>query len=257
MRLKLIVAYEGTDFAGFQRQSEDKGRTVQGALEAAVSRLSGQWTQVQGAGRTDQGVHALGQVVSFETSSELSPIRWPMALNAHLPPDLRVLSTELAAPDFDPRRQAVAKTYRYLVDTAAAPRPIYRRFSLHLAPALDLEAMRASARVLVGDHDFRSFSGRQHLDAHRRMMQVRVTELVDQLLTIEMTASGFLYHMARNIAGTLLEVGLGKRQPGDMAAILAGADRGLAGHTAKAKGLTLLQVYYSPPAFLDTDPDPG
>lgn len=257
MRLKLVVAYEGTDFAGFQRQSPDKGRTVQGTLEAAVSRLTGEPVQLQGAGRTDQGVHALGQVVSFDTGFALDPGRWPMALNAHLPPDLRVLTAEEAAPGFDPRRQAVAKTYRYLVDTASGARPIYRRFTLHLASPLDVPAMSAAGAALIGEHDFRSFSGRQHLDASRRMWQLRVARLPDQLLLIEMTASGFLYHMARNIAGTLMEVGLGKRPADSMAAVLGGRDRALAGHTAKARGLTLVQVHYAAPAFLDTAPEPG
>ncbi len=254
MRLRLIVSYEGTEFAGFQRQSADKGRTVQGTLEEAVSRLAGDLVLLQGASRTDAGVHALGQVVAFDTSATLLPERWPKALNAHLPPDLRVLGAEAVLPSFDPRREAVAKTYRYLLDTAVAPRPLYRRFCLQVGPSLDLGAMQQAARALVGDHDFLSFSGRQHLIGQRRMREVAVQARSDGLVSIEMTASGFLYHMARNIVGTLIEVGRHKRAAETMGDILAGKDRALAGSTAPARGLTLVQVHYSDPSFLDTGP---
>jgi len=257
VRLKLIVCYEGTDFAGFQRQSADKGRTVQGTLEAAISQLAKHPVVLQGASRTDAGVHALGQVVVFDTTSPMVSERWSAALNAHLPADLRVLSAEQAPPSFDPRRHAVAKTYRYLIDTASAPRPIYRRFSLQVGPPLDTEAMAQAARTLTGAHDFLSFSGRQHLVGQRTMQRVVVQTLADGLVCVEMTASGFLYHMARNIAGTLIEVGRHKRPADSMEAILAGRDRALAGHTAAARGLTLVQVHYSDPTFLDTGPESG
>jgi len=237
---RLVVAYEGTRYLGFQRQA--RSPTVQGELERAIEDLTGGFSLVRGASRTDSGVHALGQVAAFETDYDLAAHKWPGALNARLDRDLVVMRADVAPPGFDPQRHAKGKTYRYLLDPAPRPQPLYRRFAMHCPFPLDLVLMRHAAQDLTGTMDFRSFSGAEKKNTVRTVTALTI-EPKDDLIEILVSADGFLYHMVRNIVGTLIEIGRGKRD-GDMKRILEGRDRSLAGATAPAKGLTLLSVEY-------------
>lgn len=250
LRVALLLAYDGTRFAGFQ--SQVNGLAVQDVLEAAIASLYGTRPRVRGAGRTDAGVHASGQVASFDLSDATLAQRLPVerlgpALDAHLPDDVRVLGARVVPATFDPRR-ALEKTYRYRLLVRPAPCPLRRHFVWHVGRALDLEAMRRASQALVGRHDFGAFAGAGG-DVRSRVREVRrigVAGADDDEVTIDITADGFLYHMARNIAGTLVETGQGRRSPEAMAAVLAGRRREVAGVTAPARGLCLVAVRYPP-----------
>lgn len=239
---RLVVAYDGSRFLGFQRQA--RGRTVQGELERAILDLTGSFSLVRGASRTDSGVHALGQVVAFESGMNLPAHKWPGALNARLERDLVVMRAEAAPPGFDPQRHALQKTYRYLLDPSPSPQPVYRHLAMHAPFPLDLDSMGQAAKGIVGTKDFRSFSGEAKRNTVRTVFSLEILQKGD-LVEIRITANGFLYHMVRNIVGTLIEIGRGKRDA-DVERILRGKDRSLAGATAPAKGLTLVEVRYAP-----------
>lgn len=253
LRVALLLAYDGTRFAGFQSQTN--GRAVQDVLEAAIASLYGTRARVRGAGRTDAGVHATGQVASFDLGDPALARRLPVerlgpAMDARLPDDVRVLGARAATPAFDPRR-ALEKTYRYRLLVRPAPCPLRRHFVWHVGRALDLEAMRRAAAALVGRHDFGAFAGAGG-DVRSRVREVRRIAIAGagaDEVTIDVTADGFLYHMARNIAGTLVEAGQGRRSPEATAAVLAGGRREAAGVTAPARGLCLVEVRY--PAALE------
>ncbi len=251
LRVALLVAYDGTAFAGFQ--SQVNGRAVQDVLEAAVERLYAVRPRVRGAGRTDAGVHALGQVVSFDLEDEALARRLPLerlgpALDSQLPEDVRVLGARAAAQSFDPRR-ALSKTYRYRLLVRPAPCPLRRHFVWHLERPLDLEAMRQAAVPLVGRHDFSAFAAASgdHRTSVRGLSEIAIAPAPDDEVTVDITADGFLYHMARNIVGTLVEVGRGRRPPAAAETALHGRRREDAGPTAPARGLCLMTVRYAAP----------
>lgn len=243
--LKLTVSYDGTDFFGWQTQ---KGfRTVQETLETAILKLTGEKVHANASGRTDTGVHAVGQVVNFKTQTRHAPQVVQRALNAHLPPDVIVKEAAEADLDFDARRHAVRKMYRYVVHVGRVPDLFLRRYAYHVPWAVDAAAMRAAATCLVGTHDFHSFE----TEWPNRMTSVRtITHLavnqVGELLWIDVEADGFLYNMVRSIAGTLLNVGRGYWPAAQVAEILQAEDRRLAGQTAPAQGLFLMRVDYPP-----------
>lgn len=259
--LTLTLAYDGTDFSGWQRQLER--RTVQAVIEDALRPMaSGDLTAIA-AGRTDAGVHAAGQVVSVAIDSALSIETLQRALNATLPPDVRVLAIAEAPTGFDARRAARVKTYHYAVWNAPALPPHARRLTWHVAPPLDLDAMNRAAAHLVGRHDFAAFqSAGGTVTRTTRHLASSVWREVDwgtdalgvfglpadgnqsRLLRYEVTGSGFLRHMVRSIVGTLVEVGLGRWSPDDVVAVLASCDRARAGPTAPPHGLTLWRVDY-------------
>lgn len=244
MVLKLLVSYEGTLFSGFQRQ---KGpRSVQEELENALGDLLGRRMHTAGAGRTDAGVHALGQVVSAPGVDTYNADVFAPALNARLPADLRVLAASLVEDDFHARKSAVSKTYRYLVWTAPVAHPLYRRFVWHRPRALDLEALRAGANMLRGAHDFQSFQGAGgHLQSTiRELYDVSWTCPQPDLYMVRVTGNGFLYHMVRNMVGAMVEVGQRRRDAAWIGEVLAGRDRRLAPATAPAVGLCLEAVHY-------------
>lgn len=246
-KLKLLVAYDGTDFHGFQRQPGR--RTVQAVLEEALGRLAGHPVTVVGAGRTDAGVHAAGQVVHCTVAGSIPTERIPQALQGLLPPDVVVYAAEEVDESFHARKSARAKVYRYSVLVAPFPWPFIRRYVLHEPRPLDVAAMRAGAAHLVGRHDFAAFqaAGRPVRDTVRTVHRLELDEQVmpwGRIVHITVEADGFLYHMARNIAGTLLEVGRGRRPPEWVAEVLASRRRERAGPTAPAHGLTLLEVRY-------------
>lgn len=241
--IKLVLEYDGTAYCGWQVQPN--GPTVQEKLEAAILRITGAAVRVAGAGRTDAGVHAAGQVASFHTASRLPPSRLLAALNAVLPPDIAVLSVEDAAPSFHARFSAKGRRYRYTILNRPVRPAFGRRTALHVARPLDEGAMREGARCLVGTHDFSSFacnSGEEE-DPTVTVREVSV-ERRGELVVIEVEAVSFLYKMVRTIAGTLIAVGKGTIPPGEVAAILAARHRKRAFPTAPAHGLALVSVSY-------------
>jgi tRNA pseudouridine38-40 synthase len=261
--LKLTICYDGTRLVGWQRQAE--GVSVQGLLEDALARFEGAPVAVHGAGRTDAGVHALGQVASVELTCVHPPEVLARGLNAALPPDVRIVDATDVPAGFHARFSAHDKTYRYLVHTGPFVSPFERPYVWHLQDALDLQAMRAAAAALVGTHDFAAFQSAGSspattvrtirrsdvlLQESRRSLFLPAgadavpTAGAARLLVYEIVGSGFLRHMVRAIVGSLVEVGKGRRDAGWFAAILAGGRRADAGATAPAQGLFLVGVDY-------------
>ncbi len=241
--LRLTVEYDGTQFCGFQWQPGI--RTVAGALEAALSQLFGEPVKVTGAGRTDSGVHASGQVVSLVTRTAFPFERLLIALRGVLPSDCSVREAAFVEPGFSARFSALERTYVYAILTRAAPAALLGRYAYHVARALDLSAMRASAAFLVGEHDFRSFAAGSPEKATTRRVSRLDIEPRGELIRIAIAADGFLHHMVRTIVGTLVECGLGGRDSAELPRILSARDRAAAGHTAPAQGLCLAGVRYA------------
>lgn len=266
----LIVSYDGTDYYGFQ--SQPSGNTIQDKLERAIYLLSGEHVRMIGSGRTDAGVHARGQVVNFSTSSSIPLERWTLALNTRLPNDIVVQCAFPVSEKFHARRKALSKTYRYTINCNRIPDIFRRRYEFHHPTPLDFEAMRGGLAHLLGEHDFSSFTAPQSTKSShvRTIMEAYLeaeTNRPDECLFSEndsgnrwdrlhypgkqrgvihlyITGSGFLYNMVRIIAGTLIQVGEGKRSSADMAAILAAQSRSKAGPTAVPHGLSLWNVEY-------------
>jgi tRNA pseudouridine38-40 synthase len=241
--LKLIVAYEGTRYAGFQRQNN--GFTVQAVLEEAICKLTGETVKIIAAGRTDAGVHARGQVVNFHSRTGLPSIQIQKALNHFLPEDVLVLAVNDMLPDFHARFSAKSKTYSYRIYHSEL-RPVFERnFVYHYRFPLDIDRMREAARFLTGSKDFRSFqaTGSSVKNTIKTVHFCEVTQQ-DYEIRIEINADGFLYHMVRNIAGTLVLVGNGRMTVADFKTILEAKDRSMAGPTAPAQGLCLEEVFY-------------
>jgi tRNA pseudouridine38-40 synthase len=256
--LKLTIAYDGTRFVGWQRQAQ--GASIQGLLEAALSRLEpasaapdgGGGVTVHGAGRTDAGVHALGQVASVSLTCSHDAPTIARAINAQLPDDVRVMAAEEMPPDFHARFGARGKTYRYLIAPDRIVSPFLARFAWHVTERLDVEAMARAAAVLVGTHDFAAFqsTGGDTTTSTRTLTQsdVRIDEAGfparGRTIVYEVSGDGFLRHMVRAIVGTLVEVGRGQRSPESMHELLASGSRAAAGPTAPAQGLFLVEVRY-------------
>ena len=240
--LKLTVAYDGSRFVGWQRQAE--GESIQGLIEAALTPIEGAPVAVHGAGRTDAGVHALGQVASVQIASSLDTATLTRALNAQLPPDIRILIIEQKEHGFHARFSARSKCYRYQFQVAAIASPFERAYAWHLQDRLDIESMQAAAAVLIGRHDFAAFqsAGSPVTDTVRTVTRSEVR--AGRLLAYEVCGSGFLRHMVRAIAGTLVEVGEGRRTPAGVASLLQGGRRADAGRTAPPHGLFLVGVDY-------------
>jgi tRNA pseudouridine38-40 synthase len=242
--LKITLAYDGTRLVGWQRQAE--GESIQGLLEEALARFEGCPVTVHGAGRTDAGVHALGQVASVGVTCTHDSATLTRALNAQLPPDIRVLAIDDEAPDFHARFSARSKTYRYQVRNAAIVSPFERAYVWHVPEPLDVDAIAQAAAAVVGTHDFAAFrsAGSETRGTVRTMTQSSVTRDASGLLTYEISGDGFLRHMVRALVGTLVEVGRGWREAGSLASVLSGGTRRQAGATAPPHGLFLVRVEY-------------
>jgi len=243
-RFRGILEYDGTEFHGFQRQAGQ--RTVQEELETAVGRIAGGGrTPVSAAGRTDSGVHASGQVVAFDLEWRHGDERLLRALNAQLPADASLRALEHAENDFNPRRAARWRRYEYRIHSAPVRSPLQARVSWHVWPRLDVEAMRAGARHLLGEHDFATFGSAPDKRGHTvRIVQEVKWSAEGRLLVFAIEANAFLYHMARSIVGTLCMVGSGEWKAEMMAEVLAAGDRARCGTLAPPQGLTLVEVKY-------------
>lgn len=285
MRLLALVEYDGTDFAGFQLQAREgvQPRTVQGELEQAVAPLAGAGVRIAGAGRTDTGVHAAGQVVHLDTEAPLAHdlSRFVRAWNARLPHDVRVHDVRPVSPHVHARYSALSRTYCYRIVNAPICPPLLWRYAYHFRAALAVPAMAAGAELLLGAHDFAPFGAREAPGSTRReVLRVGVTEQwvgrpliwhtflwsvaeaspaagetapgitfdragMTRVVAVEVEASSFLRHMMRRIVGTLVEIGQGSLTPGAVATILTRGEKGLAGQTVPARGLCLQRVRYS------------
>jgi len=243
VKIKLTVEYAGTNYHGWQIQLNCK--SVQGVLEQAVSTFLRTPTRVTGSGRTDAGVHALGQVVSFATEKQFQPHRIRRALNALTPPDITIKEVSVVPESFDPRRDARSRVYEYRILNRPTPSPFYLKHAWHLHERLNVKAMRAAISCLVGEHDFSSFRA-AGCDATNPIRKVYRTTLEQhgELLIYTIEATAFLRHMVRNIMGTLVEVGHGGRSADSFQHLLEIGDRTKAGETAPAHGLFLVEVKY-------------
>lgn len=249
---RMILQYEGTRYQGWQRQ-ESTENTIQGKLEAVLGRMLEQKIEVQGAGRTDAGVHALGQVAHFHADTDKSEEEILTCLNSFLPEDIAVVSLKEVSERFHSRLNATGKTYCYRVVNSSLPHVFDRRYVHRVEQELDLRAMQEAAGYLVGTHDFKAFTSNKRskkstvrsiesIQIERRHSTLAVKE-ADEIQFLY-RGNGFLYHMVRIMTGTLLEVGAHKRKPEEMAEILSSMDRQRAGELAPAKGLTLVEVRY-------------
>lgn len=242
-RVRLTVAYDGTNYHGWQVQNN--GITIESELNRCLSALFGERIQVIGASRTDAGVHALGNVAVFDTESRMPAEKMSYALNQRLPEDIRIQRSEEVALTWHPRKCESRKTYEYRIYRGEFPMPVRRLYSYFTYHALNVDDVRRAARILEGEHDFRSFcrTGSQAESTVRTIYSAEVEEQGEELV-IRVCGNGFLYNMVRIIVGTLMEVGQGKRRPEDVAAVLRALDRSAAGPTAPAHGLTLVRYEF-------------
>jgi tRNA pseudouridine38-40 synthase len=243
---RAVIEYDGTAFAGSQYQPN--ARTVQGELEEALNRLTGERIRIRLAGRTDAGVHATGQVVAFclPRRDGDAAVSWPLLrqrLNAALPPDLAVRSLRTVRRGFDPRREASARVYRYRIRMAGDKRPVDRHRTLEIDDRLDVAAMRAAAAALPGERDFAALGSDMHGRTVRRLTEVRIVQR-GSLVEVRVTANAFLRRMVRSIVALLIEAGRGRHDPAAVEAMLESGGRALSGRAAPARGLTLERVIY-------------
>lgn len=242
-KYKISLQYTGTRYAGWQIQKH--GNTIQGELTEAIRKITRETVSVVGAGRTDSGVHAVEQVAHFRVSKRFPPEKLFRGINAVLPRDIRVVRIKLAPPGFHARRQAVKKRYEYRIYTGDPLSPFLCGQVWHHPRRLDISSMERAAEYLCGSHDFTGFAASRTTVPNRvRCVYLsRVAKRGHQIL-YRVEANGFLHHMVRNIVGTLIEIGNGKRPPEDMLRVLESKDRRLAGPTAPAEGLYLMKVWY-------------
>lgn len=260
MRLALTIEYEGTHYHGFQYQVN--APTIQGELERAIEKLTGERVRVKGAGRTDAGVHAEAQVAAFDTDSAHSAETFVSALNHYLPSDIAVRAVCIVKPDFDPRRHAQSRTYRYSILNSATPSPLARRHTCHIRNTLDVERMRGAVAMFIGEHDFRRFaaplqSGKT--SSVRAVFDASVEHRGD-VIDLWVTGNAFLQRQVRRMAGALVDIGHGRLSNDDLQAMIDNDETDKVAHSLPARGLCLVRVEYAnyPPSEADVDIDrPG
>lgn len=242
--IRIKVTYEGTRYQGWQKQ-ESSDNTIQGKFEKLLSRMCEEEVTVQGSGRTDAGVHALGQIVNFHTSCEMDLQDMLQYMNQYLPEDIAVVEIAEVSERFHSRLNAKGKRYSYRVWNSNIPNVFWRRYAHTVEDKLDVEAMRLAASYLLGEHDFKAFTSTKKgkKSTVRRIESIEITRDGD-MITFTFTGNGFLYHMIRILVGTLLEVGKGWRTPDSIPAILASMNRENAGELVPGKGLILEEVFY-------------
>ena len=244
MNYRFDIQYDGTRYGGWQRQ-KTTDNTIQGKIEEVLFRMTGSPVLIQGAGRTDAGVHALGQVANGHFDSRMSCEEICDYMNHYLPEDIEILRVSQVSERFHSRLNAREKLYRYRIGIGSHKNVFERKYLCPLHETYDVEAMEEAAGYLTGTHDFRSFCANKKMKKStvRTIYEIRITELPKEL-QIDYRGDGFLYNMVRILTGTLIEIGRGSRKPEEIQAILEGRDRGLAGFTAPARGLSLVEVGY-------------
>jgi len=254
MRLALIIEYEGTKYHGFQYQ--DNARSIQEEIEKAIARLTGERLRIQGAGRTDAGVHAEGQVAVFDTDALFPPETYVRALNFYLPDDIAIQSAYLVARNFNPRRMAISRRYRYIIHCGPAPSPLKRHTAYDLGRPLDIQRMRKAARRFVGKHDFARFAGSLDPPGRSTVREVFSTSLRKngETLRFDVEGNSFLPHQVRRMAGALVDVGLKKLTLAEFRLMLEGGTDSVA-RSLPPNGLCLIEVKYAdfPPKAGETD----
>lgn len=243
--IAIILQYDGTRYSGWQKQG-NTSNTIQSKLENILFKLSSNEIEVHGSGRTDAGVHAFGQTANFKIDTEKSPEEIMDYINAYLPNDIGVTSAWEASPKFHSRLNAVKKTYRYRIHTGNTPVIFFEKYMLSHKGLLNTDDMKKGASQLIGTYDFKSFTDnkKSKKSTVRSIENIEIIEK-DNEITIDLTGNGFLYHMARIIVGTLIDIGEGKTSPDNMSNIINSRSREAAGPLAPAKGLMLMKVYYN------------
>ena len=253
MRIALVVEYDGTEYSGFQYQAN--APSIQEELEKAVAKLTREKVRVSGAGRTDAGVHASGQVVAFDTSAAYGPDKFVGALNHHLPDDIAVKGAYEVEDRFDPRRMAVSRRYVYTILRDAVRSPLHRRDAYRISSSLDVEAMRGISRRFVGVHDFRRFSGpleRPEASTTREIFDAHVRES-GNMVEFHVEGNAFLPHQVRRMAGALVDVGLGRIEAAEVESMIEGEETKATARSLPARGLCLVEVKYAgfPPGSVE------
>ena len=241
--IKLTIEYDGKDFNGWQKQPNKLN--IQGTIEQAIERITGEEIKLDASGRTDAGVHSLGQVANFKTNSNLPIEKFPIAINANLKKSIRIISAEEVDERFHSRLTCKQKTYRYIINNSLHGTAIYRDLEYHVPQKLDIDKMKEAAKYFEGEHDFKAFkaSGTSSKSSVRKIYKAQIYKDGERIY-IELTGNGFLYNMVRIISGTLVDVGMGKTLPEDISKIILEGKREKAGKTLPAHGLYLVRVEY-------------
>ena len=242
--IKLIIEYDGKKFGGWQKQPNKLN--IQGTIEQAIKIVTGEEVDLTASGRTDAGVHAFGQVANFKTNSNIPVDKIAIALNSNLKKSIRIISAEEVDEKFHSRLTCKKKTYRYVINNSEFSSAIYRNLETHIPQKLDIEKMKKAAKYFEGEHDFKAFkaSGTSSKSSVRTIYNAEVIEKPYNRIYIELTGNGFLYNMVRIIAGTLVDVGMGKIKPEEIKQIIESKDRNMAGKTLQPNGLYLISVIY-------------
>jgi tRNA pseudouridine38-40 synthase len=242
--IKLTIEYDGKDFNGWQKQTSKLN--IQGTIEQAIKIITGEDVDLMASGRTDSGVHALGQVANFKTNSNIPIEKLAIAINSNLKKSIRIIKAEEVDEKFHSRLTCKRKTYRYVINNSEIPSAIYRNLETHIPQKLNIEKMKEAVKYFEGEHDFKSFkaSGTSSKSSVRTIYKAEVIEMPNNRIYIELTGNGFLYNMVRIIAGTLVDVGIEKINPEDIKKIIEAKDRNNAGKTLQPQGLFLVNVEY-------------
>jgi len=241
--IKLKIEYDGKEFNGWQKQPTKLN--IQGEIERAIKDITGEEVELIASGRTDAGVHALGQVANFKTNSNIPVEKFPIALNTKLKRSIRILSAEQVEENFHSRYNCKKKTYRYVINNSENGTAIYRNLEYNFSQRLDIEKMKKAAQYFIGEHDFKGFkaSGTSSKSSVRKIYKAEIYKENEKII-IELTGNGFLYNMVRIISGTLIDVGIGKIMPEEISEIIKSGERERAGKTLPPQGLYLVKVEY-------------